>query len=489
MYRYFYILVIFLSLGITAEAQDAHYWTEQYGTKSMLLSNSVVGSVEDLGAVYYNPGRLGLIYNPALLLSAKIYQISKMTLKNAVGEGWNLNKSKFGSVPSLLAGTFRFKKLPKHKFAYSFLVRNRADDNFSTRSDTVGDVVNVIPGVESFNGEIGFNKKFKEDWTGLTWSYAIKENFGVGVSTYFATKHQESYTDVVISSYSEANDVDVYLDYKRYSYTDYGLVWKIGASYEYKKFRFGMTFTTPTLSIMGDGKFAYRNVYTGAGGEPKYNVFYQKNIDLKYHTPWSIAGGFSADMLKGTLHFSGEYFGKIERYNMLVSDEFFDEVNDEGNQLILYNELRPVFNFGVGYDVVFSEKISAYLSYSTNKSAAVSSGDNYGEDTFELLASTFKSNINNLGFGIVMNFNETNVTFGATYAYAGFLTNRPVDFPGDNSTSDSIIDPDAKTKVEWDRWRLIVGISVPFLRDVARKVESDWKSKRKSKKKNKETEE
>ena len=41
--------------------QDSHYWTQQYGTKSMLLSGSVIGGVEDLGAVYYNPARLSVI--------------------------------------------------------------------------------------------------------------------------------------------------------------------------------------------------------------------------------------------------------------------------------------------------------------------------------------------------------------------------------------------------------------------------------------------
>ena len=67
-------------VGITAIvnnlvwAQDGHYWTQQYGTRSMLLSNSVIGGVEDLGAVYYNPGRLGLIENPAFLLSAEVYE-------------------------------------------------------------------------------------------------------------------------------------------------------------------------------------------------------------------------------------------------------------------------------------------------------------------------------------------------------------------------------------------------------------------------------
>jgi hypothetical protein len=45
------------------QAQSGHYWTNQYGTRSMLLSGSVIGGVEDLGAVFYNPARLSQTEN------------------------------------------------------------------------------------------------------------------------------------------------------------------------------------------------------------------------------------------------------------------------------------------------------------------------------------------------------------------------------------------------------------------------------------------
>ena len=52
-------------LGLTlltarAYAQTAHYWTDQYGSRSRLLGGAVIGSVDDLAAVYYNPARLAL---------------------------------------------------------------------------------------------------------------------------------------------------------------------------------------------------------------------------------------------------------------------------------------------------------------------------------------------------------------------------------------------------------------------------------------------
>ena len=54
-----------LSIGAAeAAAQDAHYWTNQYGTTGNLLGGAVVGSVVDLSAVFYNPGAVGLIQDP-----------------------------------------------------------------------------------------------------------------------------------------------------------------------------------------------------------------------------------------------------------------------------------------------------------------------------------------------------------------------------------------------------------------------------------------
>jgi hypothetical protein len=39
-----------------ANGQDAHYWSNQYGTRSVLLGGTGIGSASDLGANYHNPG-------------------------------------------------------------------------------------------------------------------------------------------------------------------------------------------------------------------------------------------------------------------------------------------------------------------------------------------------------------------------------------------------------------------------------------------------
>src|SRR5882672_5476136 len=100
-----YPKLLFLMTGvfsfIFSNAQDGHYWTQQYGTRSMLLSGSVIGGVDDLGAVYYNPGRLAVISNDAFLLSANVYEYNAIEISNAYGNTRNAKQSSIRGVPTL----------------------------------------------------------------------------------------------------------------------------------------------------------------------------------------------------------------------------------------------------------------------------------------------------------------------------------------------------------------------------------------------------
>jgi len=76
-------------LGLTlltarAYPQDAHYWTDQYGSRSRLLGGAVIGSVDDLAAVYYNPARLALIPDPGLFSAPRYTNILKSRSKMAL---------------------------------------------------------------------------------------------------------------------------------------------------------------------------------------------------------------------------------------------------------------------------------------------------------------------------------------------------------------------------------------------------------------------
>jgi len=174
------ILVYVVVIVCPSLAQDAHYWTEQYGNRSMLLNGSVIGSVEDLGAVYYNPARISQFETPAFVISAQVYQYTVTTIEDGLGDGINLKKDEFGGGPSLVSGTFKLPFLKNHQFAYAFLTRFKAESNFTYSVDDEGEYVESMPGDELFSGQISLNKSRSDEWIGGSWSHALNDRFSVG---------------------------------------------------------------------------------------------------------------------------------------------------------------------------------------------------------------------------------------------------------------------------------------------------------------------
>ena len=114
------LLLLIAWVGLTPLiAQDANYWTHQYGTRSTLLGGAVIGSVLDLSGTYYNPGGVALVEEPAIIEAAKVFQYPSIMLKG-LGQGdIDLSTSTLEPAPSLLAGTISLKGLGNHWLGYA----------------------------------------------------------------------------------------------------------------------------------------------------------------------------------------------------------------------------------------------------------------------------------------------------------------------------------------------------------------------------------
>ncbi len=465
------ITIFLFVLLIQCFAQDAHYWTEQYGTRSMLLSNSISGSVEDLGAVFYNPARLGLIESNAFLISGKVYQLSTYAFdtKSAEGRTTPSSQSSFGGAPSLLAGTYRIKGLDKHSFAYSFLGRRRMDINLTEGNSIHGDVLPGVTGEEYLSGDMMMQKKFNEEWMGLSWAYAPYPRFSIGITNFLSVRKQDVADAMQVKAYTNAHEVEMYSKNSSYNYSHLGLVWKIGMAWLQDAFSWGVTLTAPMVSLSGDGSFNYECIYTGFNEvAPVYEKDNQGDLNMTFKTPLSIAGGLGIKFKRGTLHGSAEYFHGVNEYTLMTSAPFKGQSTGVMYQAFLIDELKPVFNFGIGYNYVFSKSVNAYISYSTDFSAAVVGMDS-NTTISRTYASTFNSNIYHYGGGVVMHLKRADITLGATLASTNYTMRRVIGFPemeGDNTQ-----DNERHTNVYWKRWRFIVGISIPFLSDFAKKWE------------------
>ena len=115
----FLLLIYFLFLVIEGKTQEGNYKFENYGNQTVLLNGNVTGSANDLGLTFYNPARLALLDKPSFVIAGKAYEWSKYRFKDVLGTSISLNTSNFNGIPSIVAGTFNLKFLPKHKFCMS----------------------------------------------------------------------------------------------------------------------------------------------------------------------------------------------------------------------------------------------------------------------------------------------------------------------------------------------------------------------------------
>ena len=161
------IFAVVLAAG-PATAQDAQYWTNDYGNRARLLGGAMVGSASDLSAVYYNPGRLALLESPEAFLSGFVFNYDHLGLDNSLTSGDGLTSSRFDAVAALIAGELRLGFLGDSHLAYSFMNRHGFDIRLKEEviyedPDEVG-----LPDVDLLAGNLGFETKLSEYWAGLT---------------------------------------------------------------------------------------------------------------------------------------------------------------------------------------------------------------------------------------------------------------------------------------------------------------------------------
>ena len=182
----FFLLCFSLWVSVNSlVSQEGNYTFENYGNETVLLNGNVTGSASDLGLAYYNPARLALIENPSFVISGKAYQLDKYTLTDVFQSEVDLRTSRFNGIPSIVAGTFNLKFLPKHKFAYAILSRYRSQIgiNYSSGIEEGSDFFPFGEEVRRVT-DIAFTERLREEWYGLVWSYPIKENFAIGISLF-----------------------------------------------------------------------------------------------------------------------------------------------------------------------------------------------------------------------------------------------------------------------------------------------------------------
>ena len=457
-------LLIYFIINHELLSQDAHYWSEQFGNKSMLLGGTVNASVEDLGLVYYNPGRLSQIENPAFVISARVFELTNTRITDGLGEGKDLKESSFGSGPSLVAGTFKVPFLEGHNFAYSFLTRYRSKGNFDVRtSEEEGTMIRDIQ-YDNLSAKLRSNNTFTEEWYGLTWSKPLNEKFSVGVTTFGYSIQSTGAINLQMQGLTDEDKVSMLNFQRQLNFDAYGILWKAGFAAQLKNINLGLTITTPKINIAGKGSSVYEDFSSGIdsiAGVPRDDVYienYQQNLAVNARSSWAVGLGMGIKFEKTVVHISSEWFTKVNGYTIFEAEEFVGQQPADTINFSLVDGLKSVLNFGIGVEHKFTDKVYAYGSIASDFSAVGSEGSFlFKFDNNNIAHSTFDGDFFHFGGGVSLNFKWAELTIGATHGSAQRTIDRPL-----NIGEDEILYSDATSKIKFGRWRFLVGFSFPF---------------------------
>jgi hypothetical protein len=436
-----------------ALAQDTHYWNNQYGPRAMLLGGSLIGSVSDMSATYYNPGAMGYIAEPELLLSANAYRANSLTIQDGAGEGFDLETSKFNPLPNMLAGAFRKTWLGKNKLAYSLLTRYRFKAEISGSRVAKTDILDN-PGEESFAGGLVTNGDVREIWAGITWARGFGEKVGFGITQYLSIRSESSQYELFAQARTDSGFMALGYDIDSYSADFYSFLWKAGLGLNFWPVTVGLTLTTPNVQLSGSGSSVYNSTRMGLDVDEDGtldNTFatdIQEGTVANYHSPLSIGAGVALHLSKTNIQLAAEWFDAVDTYAVLELHSSVSQGTGETITRTLQHKLKSVTNYAIGIDHKFGDKYAGYLSFNTDYSARDPESD----------VSITGFDIYHTSGGANINMRKTELMLGLSYAWGSEMIEQIINLnPDDDST---VLDSGQTVEVLYSQVTFLVGFSV-----------------------------
>lgn len=443
------IAAVIACTATASHAQDTNYWTLQYGTRGELLGGCVVGSAVDLSATYYNPGSLSLVADPRTILTATVFGMETIKVSSVPASGDAPTSRQTGIQPSLFAGILPVKWWGG-RWAYSFLTRQRSNFRLTQREGAV--IALDQPGDSlSIGGEILFDENENEQWGGVTYSRALRDHVGVGITLYGVYRSQTRSTRQTVEAISASGFGASLLDWTDIDYSTFRFLAKLGVSADYGKTSLGLAFTTRSAPVYGKGTILINRVVIGDtdqdGTEDSHaDVTYEKNLDADYRSPFSIALGASHSWTDVTLHATAEYFLKIDPYTVMEAGQPRSSPGVSAHPATFAHALDDVFNWGVGMEKRFSEKTTAYISFITDRSAS------HRVEPYDISVSTW--DIYHVNGGVAFTLLGTDLTVGGGFAWG----KQPLHVtPDSEGILPATIQPAA---VSYSRIKAILGIAL-----------------------------
>jgi hypothetical protein len=378
-----YCLFLFFLLPVlTLHAQDTHYNTFQFGARSVLMGGAVIGTVHDNTAVFYNPGALGFIDSSTLSINANAYQIDKIRIYNALGQQKDFKSSQFGSIPLLIGGMISTGK-KKIRIGYAMITPVNFNFKATARIDEKLPIVDESEsaGDEEFIGQAYINDKLNEIGVCLGGGYALNDKWSIGLTNILTVRSQvferATYSRFFLNTPGNPLVSSSFVRNVEYTHIRYAA--KIGVNYQHKNFGAGLTITTPSVSLSGNGIIAVdiiaNNIlYNGARTYLLANDR-QEKIRSVFKSPVSVAAGINWNLGRSSFGIAAQYYGSIPEYDILragpavfVRPASLNSSLGSDDYLRFKTAAKAVFNIALGYEYILKPTILLNASFRTNQS-------------------------------------------------------------------------------------------------------------------------
>ncbi len=444
-------IIVILTFFIDAKAQDANYWTHQYGSRSTLLGGAVIGSVLDLSATYYNPGALSLIDEPDVLLAAKVFEYPNYTIKSHLFNDIKLNSSTIGPAPSMVTANFDFSWLGLHRLALSFLTRY--DLSFELANMQVLSPKDFE--INDFISNFYMSEDLKESWFGISWSYKWKKKIGIGITQYFVSRTHSASVRTQMEQIVTEHDLITAMESKHYNYDHYSFLWKTGITFDFIGQTIGLTLTTPSVGLGGTGSSAISTsiiALNDTNGPKSYIAAdVNKDVNANFKRPLAIGLGSTFKIEDTNIYVSVEWFNGMDEYDVLPARTFTSQTG--GDTLInqVYQELKSVLNVGVGIQHTFDKSFTVNASFTTDFSANVP-----GSDSNLSLASW---DIYHFMVGSSFLIDKSKITLGLGYSFGNDYKNNDKLFSSDKLPGDIPDNSPDEFEFTYQSYKFVVGFS------------------------------
>jgi hypothetical protein len=388
------VLPIFFFLTGSLSAQSFNHWVRSFNEESSLLAGAVVGGGAGPSAIYYNPASISEIRESKLSVHASLFSYKFFNVKNAIGDNIDMKWSTLVVEPRFLSYMIKPKRSDM-SFELAILNNENYRLDVANSVNKEIDILSRYDGLERYFAVVQTQNRFRDDWFGAGWSWAVSPRLFIGISMFVTVKSTEYRYDLSIEAYPLDSAIGIastdyttanFTNNEYIKYNDYRLLWKAGIMYKWDRVSIGANFTTPSVGgIYSDGKRVSRQERQSGITDPEtgmplpdyYIGDYQekKEVKVDHKTPWSIAAGltFHSKSGKRSLYTTVEYFGGLDPYRIIEANENPDLATTSVSNHIAMNEwltflsgAEPVFNTALGYSWIISENLWLMAGFRTD---------------------------------------------------------------------------------------------------------------------------